>query len=372
MTARATTGRVAATALAALASGASGCGTRPSTDAAPPATARSSVAAPAPAPTPPAEHGRSGLREVVFRGACDASGAVPLSERHFVVADDEDNILRVYDADAGGAPLRATDLSPALGLPLKGKKHPKAPEADVEAATRVGDRAYWLTSHGRSSQGKLKEERLNLFATTLLGVDGEIRLVGHPYDRLMQDVIAAPELQRFDLAEAATRAPKAEGGFNIEGLTASPDGRVIMAFRNPIPEGKALVVPILDIASLVDSPASGPARLGPPTLLDLDGRGVRSLSWWHGRFLLIGGHHAEGGTSRLYGWSGPGERAVASAIDLAGYNPEAFFTPEERDEILIVSDDGSRPIDGVPCKELADPARKQFRGVWLVPDLPSP
>src|SRR5688572_27491330 len=90
------------------------------------------------------------LREVVFRGACDASGAVPLSDRRFVVADDEDNILRVYDADTGGAPLTQTDLSPALGLPLKGKKHPEAPELDLEAATRIADRAYWLTSHGRS------------------------------------------------------------------------------------------------------------------------------------------------------------------------------------------------------------------------------
>src|SRR5690606_15608234 len=38
------------------------------------------------------------IRWVEFEGACDASGAVPVDEMHFAVADDEDNVLRVYDA----------------------------------------------------------------------------------------------------------------------------------------------------------------------------------------------------------------------------------------------------------------------------------
>src|SRR5687767_126916 len=87
--------------------------------------------------------------EVVFEGMCDASGAVALSAQRMIAADDEDNVLRVYDVDRGGAPLATADVSAALGLPLKGKKRPHHPEVDLEAATRLGDRAYWLTSHGR-------------------------------------------------------------------------------------------------------------------------------------------------------------------------------------------------------------------------------
>src|SRR4051812_31397526 len=45
------------------------------------------------------------LHWVSFVGACDASGAVPIDERHFAVADDEDNVIRVYDAVAGGKPV---------------------------------------------------------------------------------------------------------------------------------------------------------------------------------------------------------------------------------------------------------------------------
>lgn len=312
-----------------------------------------------------AQRPRGVSREVVFRGACDASGAVPLSAERFVVADDEDNVLRVYDADDGGAPLVMADLSDELRLPLEGKKQPRAEELDLEAATGLGDRAYWLTSHGRKKSGKPAPTRLRLFATTMLDADGHIHLVGHPYERLVDDLVAAPQLARFGLADAASKSPAEAGGLNLEGMTATPDGAVYIAFRNPAPRGRALLVPVLNVAELVDAPDAGPARFGDPVLLDLDRRGVRSLSWWRGRYLLIAGHHAGARASSLYTWDGRSKAVEVTALDLRDYNPEGFFTPEDRDEILILSDDGERVIDGKPCKKLKDPARKQFRGIWV-------
>ncbi len=320
---------------------------------------------PGPADAGPAPLSRGVLREVIFHGACDASGAVPLSDRHFVVADDEDNVLRVYDGDAGGQPLTQTDLSVALGLPMKGKKRPKARELDLEAATRLGDRAYWLTSHGRNKKGEPAPERVHFFATTLLGPGGRIELIGEPYERLVDDLLATAELAPFGLREAATKPPKAEGGLNVEGLTAAPDGRVLLAFRNPVPRGRALLVPLLNMKRLVGSSGGGPARFGPPVLLNLGNRGVRSLSWWRGRFLLIAGAATSGGTSSLYTWAGDGPAGEVTTVDLSAYNPEGFFTPEDRNEVLIVSDDGERPVGGRACKKLKDPAAKRFRGVWV-------
>ena len=318
------------------------------------------VSTPVDAPGPKA----AVIREVVFEGTCDASGAVPLSEDRFVVADDEDNVLRVYDAEAGGPPLSRTDLSASLGLPLKGKTKRKAPELDLEAATRIGSRAYWLTSHARSKSGKLKPERLHLFATSTLRDDDTIELIGEPYDRLIEDLIDAPQLARFGLAAAAGKAPTDEGGLNIEGLTAAPDGHVIIAFRSPVPDGKALLVPLLNIEDLVAG--ADPARFGEPVLLDLGDRGVRSMSWWHGDYLLIAGDRTHRVPSALFTWDGRGQPVAVTSIDLSGYNPEAFFTPEVRDEILVLSDDGERVVHGERCKDLDDPARKEFRGVWLV------
>ncbi|WP_163988156.1 DUF3616 domain-containing protein [Pyxidicoccus caerfyrddinensis] len=296
---------------------------------------------------------------VVFEGMCDASGAVALGGDLFVVGDDEDNILRVYDARRGGAPVRSVDLSPDLELPTK----KKPPEADIEAATGLGSLSFWLTSHGRNSSGKKQPSRLRFFATE--ETDGGPKLVGQPYSHLLDDLLADPRMAPFALEHAEGLAPKSPGGLNIEGLTAMADGTsLLIGFRSPVPQGRALVVPLLNPTEVVREGAR--ARLGEPRLLDLGGLGIRSLSWWHGRYVIISGATASEATSRLFTWRGGDDAPVpASEVDLTGLNPEAFFTPEQAEEILLLSDDGTVPLDGVECKRLKDPARKRFRGVWV-------
>ena len=52
--------------------------------------------------------------ELQHKGICDASGAIALDEEHFVVANDEDNILRVYRSDTSGTPvseIAGTDIN---------------------------------------------------------------------------------------------------------------------------------------------------------------------------------------------------------------------------------------------------------------------
>lgn len=315
---------------------------------------------------------------VTFTGMCDASGAVPIGSRLFAVADDEDNILRVYDVERGGAPLHAVDLS--LDLPLwkshqrkkvvradgAVKKPKRAPESDLEAATLLDGKAFWLTSHGRKSSGKVHPARFILFATKVPHPGEPGAIVGRPYTALLDDMLGAESLRPFDLAAASERAPKEAGALNVEGLTATADGKgMLIGFRNPIPKGRALIVPLLNPGAMIQGAR---AELGPPILLDLGGLGIRSLSWWRGQYLIAAGHYADGGTPRLYTWSGTGAPRVLN-VDVRGLNVEAFFTPEEREQILVLSDDGSLEIDGMPCKELKDPARKQFRGRWLA--LPS-
>jgi hypothetical protein len=292
---------------------------------------------------------------------CDASGAVTLGRDRFVVADDEDNVLRVYDAGRGGAPLAAVDLSAGLELPAKKKK---PPETDIEAGTRLGDRALWLTSHGRNSKGKLQVSRLRFFATTApAGGALDITVVGKPYAHLLDDLLAAPSLGRFGLARAAELPPKQPGGLNIEGMTARPDGRsVLIGFRNPVPGGRALLLPLLNPLEL---PAGARARWGPPRQLDLGGLGIRALSWWRGRYLVIAGP-VDAGPARLYTWDGEAAAAQPVAgVDIAGLNPEGVFSPDDRDQVLLLSDDGTVELDGTPCKDLTDPGKKRFRGKWI-------
>jgi hypothetical protein len=313
-------------------------------------------AAPAPqnTQTPPA------TKAVTFHGACDASGAVVQGQWMFTVADDEDNVIRVYDGKTGGGPVRTFDLSAALELPA-GKK--RAPETDIEAATEIPPLSFWLTSHGRKSSGKPDPNRFRFFATRTLP-DGTARLEGKPYTRLLDDLLAAPQLEGFGLASAATRAPKEEGGLNIEGMTAMEDGKsILIGFRNPIPQGKALTVVLLNPTEL---PQGKKARLGPARLMDLGGLGIRAISWWRGQYLFIGGPISGHGGSRLFTWDGgSGEPKAVEGADFTDLNPEAFVTFEDKEEILVLSDDGSSLIDGVECKRIPDAAKKHFRGVWL-------
>jgi hypothetical protein len=292
---------------------------------------------------------------------CDASGAVVLGGSRFAVGDDEDNVLRVYDSRRGGDPLYSIDVSPALQLPVK----KKTPEADIEAATRLADHALWLTSHGLNSKGKLQPGRFRFFATTAPAEGTDLTPVGAAYTGLLDDMLQTPALERFGLAEAAKHPPKA-GGLNIEGMTRRVDGKSVMiGFRNPRPDNKALVVPLLNPLELMRAePTPERASFGEPLLLDLGGLGIRSLSLWRGRYLLIAGPMSDGADSRLYVWDGAKRlQPVRTALD--GLNPEAFVSREDSDQVMLLSDDGTVEIDGEPCKKLKDRTRKQFRGVWV-------
>ncbi|MDY7229808.1 DUF3616 domain-containing protein [Hyalangium rubrum] len=322
-----------------------GCGTR---------------SAHAPGPSAPGSEA-SGLATLVFEGGCDASGAVALEGGRFIVGDDEDNILRVYDGRRGGKPLYSVDLSPHLELPAK--KRP--PEVDIEAATELGALDFWLSSHGRNSSGKEQPSRFRLFATTPPKEGTPLQFAGRPYTQLLEDLLADPRLGSLGLAEASKLAPKEQGGLNIEGMTAMPDGNsLLIGFRNPRPQGKALAIPVLNPKEIIEQGQA--ARFGPPTLLDLQGLGIRSLSWWRGRYLIIAGAVASEASSRLFTWRGGDDAPVpVSAADFTGLNPEAFVSPEDQEEILVLSDDGTALLDGVECKRLKDPSLKRFRGVWM-------
>ena len=324
-----------------------------------PGTSASGLAAGAGSALPLSELPLSELpRWVTFEGACDASGAVPIDERHFAVADDEDNVIRVYDALLGGKPVRRTNLSKQIDLERKS-------ESDIEAATLWNGRAYWLSSHARTAHGELDPNRSLLITTDLPSLDAHVEVQGQVYRHLLDDLEQSPALQRYDLRHAAELAPKEPGGLNLEGLTAMPDGALLIGFRSPVPAGKALLVPLLNPEAALDA---GPLRFGEPIELDLAGLGVRSLSFWHGSYLIAAGPAGSHGPHRLYRWRGPG--AVPELVAEAPFtdaNPEAFFTAEGNAEILVLSDDGNRKIRGKPCKKLDHKGHKRFRGLWLKP-----
>ncbi len=83
--------------------------------------------------------------------------------------------------------------------------------------------------------------------------------------------------------------------------------------------------------------------------------------------MIAAGHYSDQGSGRLFWWDGKADSAQQVPVDLLDFNVEALFTPEDRDDILLLSDDGNRQVDGVPCKELKNARTKRFRGLWIRP-----
>lgn len=348
-------------------------------------------------------------KPLIFRGTSDASAAVSVGSELFLVADDENNVLRLYSAIKPGFPVSTYNMTSFLDV------DPAHPEADIEGATKIGRRIYWITSHGRNKDGKIRPSRYRFFATDIdvKSNNVTVRPVGKSYKNLVQDLLKTkPTLSwsngmapRLGL-EKATRlyadlkkkdreklAPKEEG-LNIEGLCASADGKMIyIGFRNPRPmdesarRHKALVVPLLNPDRVVEK---GEAPVfGEPILWDLGGLGIRSMEYspFHKVYFIIAGEADESDKFALYRW--PGERENKPVFlqrlteEAKSFSPEALIPFESSNRLLLLSDDGSLPIkvagpheciegeyrkDGT-CenKFLLDPNKKTFRAFWLIP-----
>jgi hypothetical protein len=296
-----------------------------------------------------------------YRGICDASAAVAVEDRFFVVANDEDNTLRAYARNAPGKLVSALDVGPFLGLERRR-------EADIEGAARLGDLVFWITSHGTNSSGAARPERRRFFATRLTVEDDRVKITpfGTPFKDLVQALALEPALARFRLGDAAMIAPERTGGLNIEGLGTTPAGELLIGFRNPIRDGKSLLVPLRNPRAIVERQ---PPQFGPPVLLDLGGRGVRSIDYVAAleSYLIIAGPPGDDGAFRMYRWTGR-ESDAPSPIDdpqIAQLNPEALIVYDgPHAGLQLLSDDGGRRTGGVDCKDLPENKRK-FRAVEL-------
>ncbi len=318
----------------------------------------------------------------VYEGVCDASAAIAVDATHFLVAEDENDVLWIYRNDKpSNKPIGGGfDLSSRLRTDLKR-------ESDIEGAARVGDFIYWITSHGRNRKGKLRENRNRLFATKIAGAPANLRLmwVGR-YDHLIRDMLtpiawANPDapmtVQTIKLLERATQpheknarklAPK-DQGLNIEALAALPNGSgLLIGLRNPRLGGKALILPLMNPAALTTGKATV-SRFDAPILLNLHGLGLRAMAYSSSRkvFLLVAGPSGSGGPFKLFQWSGIRDAPPVLIRKLQsgeGSHPEAIVIYPDTPLVQILNDEGSRLINGATCKE-ADEEKKRFSDRWV-------
>jgi Protein of unknown function (DUF3616) len=314
-----------------------------------------------------------------YRGACDGSAAVALDQDRFAVADDDSNVLNVYRIGQEAA-IQELNLDQFLETPKKKKPGPDGKpvfkEADIEGAARIGDRIYWIGSHGRDSDGNAEPGRSRFFVT---------RIVSHPdgprlepinrgaYTALREKMFEDPKLKPLKLSKAFAAgekkgpAPEAKKGFNIEGLAATPEGGLLIGFRNPRPGKEAIVIPLDNPADVVD--AGKKPVFGNPRLLDLDGRGIRSIEWINNVYVIVAGPYGNAEESNIkppfavFTWSGNEadvKPRMMKKIKLPDdFSPEAVFEIPGSSNMMLLSDDGTDECKG------ADKSRKSFRALTV-------
>ena len=295
-----------------------------------------------------------GRPPTVYRETCDGSGAVAVSQAHFLDVNDENQVARIYTQGQASAPVQSIDLSPTFG----------AVEADLEDIARVGDRIFITTSHARTASGNLNRARYRLGAFDLAGAPPSLALtpVGSTGQLLDQMLVAGNwDTPNTAVIAALTTSSKLNDnsdpdlapeidGTNIEGLANDGTGKLLIGFRNPRPGGKALVVSLVN----PDAALTGTARFGTAYEIDLGGLGIRSMTYspTHAAVLIVAGAHNSGTTFQLYKWTPGGAPALVTAITApASSAPEAVVAYPGSKDVQIVFDGGDALIGGVGCKD---------------------
>ena len=305
------------------------------------------------------------VTERTFYGAADASAAIFLDVGHFVVADDESNVLLIYSTDNPEKPVSKLDLNVFLGVPAG------SGEADIEAATKVNNRIYWITSHGRNRNGKIVPNRYQFFCTQLdqsrtgSGVP-ELIPTGVPCRSLVQQLLNYPSAVRGVLAEATRLdeelskkerkklAPK-NRGLNIEGLMYYPPNKsLLVGLRNPLftPDGKsrphAIVFELKNPGEVIDK--QNPAEFGQFLFWDLEGRAIRGMEYsgLHQQYFILAGGVDQEIALALYCWEGDFNRNPQKLYQWPQSNlpftPEGIAAEPDTGLLWVFSDDGSLEI----------------------------
>jgi len=216
---------------------------------------------------------------------------------------------------------------------------------DLEGVT--GDAAgfvYAITSHSRDEKGETHKARERLVRFRL---DGDKVEEPRVVDNLKRALTAAHPVLA---AAAEVRRVKSEGGLNIEELAMSADQRrLLIGFRSPLLDGRAIIAAIDNVSAIFDDDAR-PEVSAPLIALDLDGQGIRGMSYvpfLHGYLLITGPVAREQIDFSLWFWDGVRDstpRRVRLA-GMPGFRHAEGVAPaiiDGRPYLMLVSDEGDR------------------------------
>lgn len=343
---------------------------------------------------------------VFATGMADASAASVIDSNFMLVADDEDNVIRLFHRGYSGQALYSLDISNAAGA---------TEECDLEAsATSVryntGRRIYWIGSLGNSKSGNLKPSRNKVIATSIIGEGSNTIVNVTAFSNQFRNALVNwgnTNGWNFSASSASGMIPKRIDGFNVEGLAITHGGDTCyIAFRAPCvprksvtPTGTnreyALLAPVTNFETIMNGSGqvSTTPSIGEPILFDLGGLGIRSIEKLPGGgYIIVAGLYTGGGIPVVYFWDGglppnPGYTVINANSPFAQFtrlqlpgleqlaqvspdgqaegHPEALIAGMQQDTLLLslISDNGTVDYynDGNEAKDLDRDEFKKFR-----------
>lgn len=248
----------------------------------------------------------------VLLGTSDPSTSIAVGDGYLLVADDEDDLIRLYDSTNSSRQVNQF-------LPYAAAH---SGEIDFEASARKGTKIYWLGSHSNKKDGSIQTSRQGIFRTTVTGsganakltADGSYLNQGNQTGlRVDMTTWDAAHGDRLNLKEAVKKgSPTALGGFDIEAAEFSPDDTSLyLGMRSPVSPaqvgGKAVIVPVTNIDAVIDG-TDAHAAFADPILLDLGGDSIRELRKNdRDEYLILSataGGDSAADTQRLWAWDG--------------------------------------------------------------------
>lgn len=324
-------------------------------------------------------------------GIADASAAIALDDNYMIIANDESNLLYVYNRSQSGLPIKTYDFNQSNILGLTDGSTGNWKEVDVEAGVKsiaTTGKIYWLGSMSNSSSFNDKPNRNRLFAVTATGTGAATAFAdaGH-YNNLRQRLITWGDANGFDFSTSAADGmdPKLIDGFNVEGMVFAPDNTTMyIGFRAPLEptasRTKAVIAPIQNFETWFNSGPSGNPTIGAPIQLNLGGRGIRDMiRLSNGIYIILAGNYDNTPLNgAVYRWTGnPADAPIElSSFGITSRNAEAAIQINESgiislDKLQIITDNGSDDLynDGSEAKDLAQSNYKKFGSEVIISPL---
>lgn len=216
--------------------------------------------------------------------------------------------------------------------------------SDLEGlSTDDAGNIYTITSHSKNNDGERKPDREQLLRFQING-----NSVGNiaSYTTLRDDLAVADEV-RMAIRDATGEEVNFDD-LNIEGLSFYREaGHMLIGLREPMVAGKSIVISITNPREVLEDDVK--PKFGAPILLDLNGGGVRALSYDPvlNTFLIVNEIEGYEGNrySQLWSWSGdagdaPEPMALPDIINLKNVESIDSIIVDGVPRLLLMSDEG--------------------------------